>query len=301
MKLLLSLCLYVFLSGPLSAQISQKEIIYGHKDGMALTCQVLTPEKSNYRGIIFVVSAGWQSLYGAIPTYVKLSDPFLKKGYTVFLVQHGSAPQYTVADALADLRTAVRFIRFRASDYNIHPDKIGITGSSAGGHLALCIAMDHGSSSTQAHEPLSQVSAKVQAVACLYPLTDFINFGKMDFNPFLDKKYLIQTNRAAAFDFKEWSETEKKPVSILSRPVIEKILRDLSPALHVSPSAPPTLIIHGDADTSIPLQQSRQMIERLKLAGVPSELVIKKGAGHGWDDEEPEMTAFADWFDKYLK
>ena len=70
---------------------------------------------------------------------------------------------------------------------------------------------------------------------------------------------------------------------------------------HVSGDTPPTLIIHGDADKLVPIQQAKVMVEHLKAAGVPTELVVKKGAGHGWGGMDKDMGTILDWFDKYLK
>ena len=61
------------------------------------------------------------------------------------------------------------------------------------------------------------------------------------------------------------------------------------------------LIIHGDKDVLVPIQQAESMVARLKEEGVPAELVVKKGAGHGWPNLEKDVVTIADWFDKYLR
>ena len=74
---------------------------------------------------------------------------------------------------------------------------------------------------------------------------------------------------------------------------LEEIARQISPVSHVSPDDPPTLIIHGDQDRLVPLQQSELIVEKLKKAGVETNLVVKKGAGHGWlglDKDEPSSS-----------
>jgi dipeptidyl aminopeptidase/acylaminoacyl peptidase len=82
---------------------------------------------------------------------------------------------------------------------------------------------------------------------------------------------------------------------------LAEIARDISPVSHVTPDDPPTLIIHGDQDRLVPLQQSELMIDKLSKAGVKTNLVLKKGAGHGWMGMEKDETLLIDWFDKYLK
>src|SRR5262249_50140503 len=70
---------------------------------------------------------------------------------------------------------------------------------------------------------------------------------------------------------------------------------------HVSAESPPTLIVHGDKDRLVPLQQSERIAAKFKDAGVPVELIVRKGAEHGWKDLPKDLEKFADWFDKYLK
>ncbi len=80
----------------------------------------------------------------------------------------------------------------------------------------------------------------------------------------------------------------------------KEIGNKISPINHVSADDPPSLIIHGDADTLVPMQQAEILVAKLKEAKVPAELVVKKGAGHGWANITKDMTTIADWFDKYL-
>jgi len=82
---------------------------------------------------------------------------------------------------------------------------------------------------------------------------------------------------------------------------LREITRDISPVTHVSPDDPPTLIIHGDADTLVPLQQSEEIVAAFEKAKVPSKLVVKPGFGHGWLTMAQDMNTLADWFDEHLK
>ena len=78
------------------------------------------------------------------------------------------------------------------------------------------------------------------------------------------------------------------------------MLKQISPAHLVTRQAPPFLLIHGDADPVVPLQQSERMLAALKEAGVPAELIVKKGGGHPWFTIHEEVKVVADWFDKQL-
>ena len=85
------------------------------------------------------------------------------------------------------------------------------------------------------------------------------------------------------------------------REKILQIVKQTSPIYSVSSDDPPVLIIHGDADKTVPLQQSETIIQKLKEANVPNQFIIKKDGAHGWNNQETEEKFFVDWFDKYLK
>src|ERR1044071_8156351 len=112
------------------------DVVYGRKDGTALTMDVFVPKKNaNGAAVIWVISGGWFSSHAGISAAG--AEPFLERGYTVFAVVHGSQPRYTIPEILFDMHRSVRFIRANAKQYKIDPDRIGITGGSAGGHLSL--------------------------------------------------------------------------------------------------------------------------------------------------------------------
>jgi dipeptidyl aminopeptidase/acylaminoacyl peptidase len=281
---------------------SQKEVIYGRKDGMALTMLVLTPKvNANGRGIISLTSSGWYSSYQDLPRFLKRAQPLLIRGYTVFIIFHGSVPKYTIPEMVTDIRQSIRFVRFNATAYGIVPDKLGITGGSAGGHLSLLLAVADEPPVTNTADPVSQLSSRVQAVACFHPPTDLLNWSKPGEALVLDKPRLAQAKVRPAFEFTQWSETEGMLVPINDVKQQLEISKQLSPLYHVTPDDAPVLIAHGDADRSVPLQQSQKFIEKLQQNRIPNKLLIRKGADHYWPDEEVELEQFADWFDKYLK
>src|SRR5436190_14293363 len=115
------------------------DVVYGRKFGVALTMDVFMPTKNaNGAGVIWVVSGGWVSAHALVETKMAFSpvQPLLNRGYTVFAVVHGCQPKFTIPEILEDMNRAVRFIRFHAADYGIDPQRMGITGGSAGGHLS---------------------------------------------------------------------------------------------------------------------------------------------------------------------
>jgi acetyl esterase/lipase len=276
----------------------QEDVIYGRKFGTALTMDVFTPKKdAKGVGITMVVSGGFfSSRESILPAFVQ---PLTDRGYTVFAVLHGSQPRYTIPEIVQDINRAVRFIRYHAKDYGIDPDRIGITGASAGGHLSLMLGTAGQTGNPDATDPVDRVSSRVQAVACFFPPTDFLNYGKTG-----DAKIHAMDHAPpfrAAFDFRELDQESRLWVPITDSKRLEEIARAISPVSHVSSDDPPTLIIHGDQDRLVPLQQSELLIEKLKKAGVETKLVVKKGAGHGWLGLDKDENQLIDWFDKHLK
>jgi acetyl esterase/lipase len=275
----------------------QEDTIYGRKYGTALTMDIFTPkENKNGAAVIFCVSGGWFSAHEAIN--MGFLREFLKRGYTVFAVVHGSQPRYTIPDVLSDMNRAVRFIRFHAKDYGVDPDRFGIAGGSAGGHLSLMQGTAGDLGNPSAKDPVDRTSSRVQAVACFFPPTDFLNYGKPG-EKALGRGTL--SGFRAPFDFAEFDKKTNSFVLITDEEKREEIGRKISPIYQVSPDDPPTLIMHGDADKLVPIQQAEIMIEKLKAANVPAELVVKKGASHGWPKMDEDISVLADWFDKYLK
>ena len=153
-----------------------EDVIYGRKFGTALTMDVFQPAKPNGAAVIFCVSGGWFSAHDLINT--GFAAELLKRGYTVFAVVHGSQPKFTIPEVLQDMHRAVRYIRSHATDYGIDPDRIGISGASAGGHLSLMQGTAGTPGDPEAKDPVDRESSRVQAVGCFFPPTDFLNYGQ---------------------------------------------------------------------------------------------------------------------------
>ncbi|HWE35763.1 MAG TPA: prolyl oligopeptidase family serine peptidase [Isosphaeraceae bacterium] len=275
----------------------KEDVIYGRKFGTALTMDVFTPkEKANGIGVVFAVSGGWFSSHEGIP--IGFITPLTDRGYTVFAVVHGSQPKFTIPEVLQDMNRALRFIRHHAKDYNVDPDRLGIYGGSAGGHLSLMQGAAGDLGNPKANDPVDRESSRVQAVACFFPPTDFLNYGKAGVHAIGAG---ILDGFPAPFDFREYVPAKRKFVAVVDPAEIVATARRISPAYHASADDPPTLILHGDADNLVPIQQAELMVEKLKRAGVEAKLVVKPGAGHGWPGIDKDIRQFADWFDAHLK
>jgi acetyl esterase/lipase len=273
----------------------QEDVIYGRKYGSALTLDVFTPKaKANGAAVVQVVSGGWFSAHEAIP--LPIAEFFTRRGYTVFAVVHGSQPKYTIDEILPDLHRAVRFIRSRAGEYGIDPERIGITGGSAGGHLSLMMGTTGKEPVPMTKDPLERFSSRVQAVGCFFPPTDFLNWGEPG-KLVLGK---MPERIKPAFAFRQREPKTDGFVPITDESKIRAIMREVSPITHITASSAPALIIHGDKDGLVPIQQAEVMVAKLKQAGVSTELVVKAGADHGWKGMDKDLVTIADWFDRHL-
>ena len=274
------------------------DVIYGRKYGLALTMDVLRPkEKANGRGVILVMSGGWFSG----PPNGNLSPwagPLVESGYTIFQVVHGSQPKFAIPEILEDMHRAVRYIRYHAKDYGIDPERIGILGGSAGGHLSLMQGTAGHDGRPESKDPVDRMSSRVQAVACFFPPTDFLNYGEPGKDA-IGRGTLEKF--AAAFDFREFDREKYKFVTITDEARIVEIGRKISPITHVSEKSAPALIVHGDKDLLVPIQQAESLIEKLKAAGVAAKLIVKPGAAHGWPGMEEYGDDFVEWFETHLK
>jgi len=261
-------------------------VIYGSRLGQNLALDVLRPAHPNGLGVAVMMSGGWKSSTpGSLPVWV--AAPILRHGYTVFAIYHVSQPEATVMEIVEDVNRGVRFIRHHAQEYRIDPQRLGVTGGSAGGHLSLMVATRGGLGPKDAPDPVDRESSAVQAVAIFYPPTDLLNLGESTENPGDGgpPKSFVEGFGAQSTNLAVW----------------KVIGREMSPIYFVRSNLPPTLIYHGDADTLVTLDQSQRYQAEARKAGSVVELVVHHGGQHGWLSMVWDTRKFADWFDRFLR
>ena len=282
----------------------KQDVIYGRKHGMALTMDVFTPkENANGAAVIWVVSGGWISAHQTIAPQHAFApiNELIKRGYTVFAVVHGSQPKFTIPEILEDMHRAVRYIRHHADEYKIDPERIGITGGSAGGHLSLMQGTAGKPGNPEAKDSVDRESSRVQAVACFFPPTDFLNYGKPGENG-LGRGILQAFHPPFAFEiFDPKGAVAGAYVPVTDEKEILEIGKQISPITHVTSDDAPSLLIHGDKDRLVPYQQAEIIVEKFKEANGPTRLVTKEGADHGWANLGNDMVTIVDWFDEHLQ
>ncbi len=248
------------------------DVVYGHKAGMALTFDVFRPTNADGAAVLQMVSGGWRSAWRPPERAVNGFRPLLSKGFTVLSIRHGSSPQFLVPEAVEDVRRAVRYIRLHADEYGIDPGRMGVWGGSAGGHLSLVLGTTSDEGKADERDEVERTSNRVAAVVAYYPPTDLSHFFNL-------------IDRFPALDFeRELSES-------------------VSPIFHVSPDDPPTLLIHGDEDTLVPIGESEAINAEFQKHGVASKFITIEGAGHGFSraDGRRAMEALVAWFEEHLR
>jgi len=276
------------------------DVIYGHKFGMALTFDMYQPQNQNGAGVIWINSGGFRSFLpnfykqttdglrlATLDDYEQMTPPLrdvnitqlLTRGFTVFAVRHGSSPKFDLAEIVSDLRRAVRFIRFHASDYGIDAERLGLWGGSAGGHLALFLGNTAEIGNSEAAEEFEKDTGRVAAVVAYFPLSDLI-------------KQVANDEQNASFT----------PATPILQNMTEEQLGEFSPINQISSDDPPTLIVHGDKDTEVPINQGESMHQALLKAGIESKFITISGAGHGFEgkDADRALAEAISWFEEHL-
>jgi acetyl esterase/lipase len=280
----------------------QSDVIYGRKFGLAMTMEVFAPAKPTGLGVVWVVSSSGRSSREQTlqASFERRISPLLDRGYTVFAVIHGSSPAFQVQDYVHDVTRAVRFVRHRASEFGVDAQRLGIGGSSAGGLIALLIAMRSEDGDRASKDAVERESGRVQAAGCFFPPTDLMNFGATSEN-ILDFLRRRAGTADPSFQFYEVDRKSGARTPITEREAVLHMLREMSPVTHVTADDPPTILIHGGDDALVPVQQSRRLSERLKEANVATRLVVREGMGHAWPGWESDTALIADWFDAHLR
>lgn len=272
----LPVVLLPFLAAMVSAQTRTRDVVYMKAGGTAFTMDVLKPAKPNKAAVVFIVSGGWISDHSMLDSFMPdIEKVFADAGFTVFEVVHGAQPRFMVAEIVEQVRTAIRFVHAHADDYGVDTNRVGVSGISSGAHLALMIA--------------GSADSPVNAVAAIAPPTDLTNWGKPAFLVTEDPQ-LAMFVPALGFD-------PKAP-----RSDIDALVQKLSPITLVNLKYPPTLIVHGDEDKIVPLQQAQAMDQALAKAGVERKLEIVPGGGHDDKTFGPGILKALQWFkEKLLK
>jgi acetyl esterase/lipase len=219
--------------------------------------------------------AGKRDGYDAL--CIKLAD----HGFIAATCSYRLAPKYQFPAAVHDTKAAVRWLRANAAKYKINPDKIGVTGGSAGGHLAQFLAVTRDVPEFEGTGGNADQSSHVACVVNVYGPSDFTkSYGKS-----VDAHEVLPL----------WLGGNLETARV-------QHIRS-SPLYWVTPNAAPTLCIHGTEDKYVAHEQAVWMVDKLKASAVEADLLTLEGAGHGFKgaDAEKADKALLSYFEQRLK
>lgn len=236
------------------------------------------PETPNGLGVKYVSGSGWQAPLGYEAAGLKddaraatWTSPLLRAGYTVFAINYRAAPRFHYPAAIEDVQRAIRYVRHHATEFGIEARQLGGVGGSSGAHLIALAAMLAAAGLPEDPDPVNRKPATLQAIVIRAAPTDLTRMrGGNAAMPMAVFMNAIPPGREAP---------AAAPVTAASN---SKMFVAASPLAHVAASSPPVLLLHGDADTEVPFQQSVAMEAALRAVNVPTKLVRLPGGGHGF-------------------
>ena len=261
--------------------IWQAGIVYSTPDGEALELNIAQPKlgDSSRPAIMCIHGGGFRA--GKRESYDALCMKLAEQGFVAVTVTYRLAPKHQFPAAVHDCKAAVRWLRANAAKYKIDENRIGVTGGSAGGHLAQFLGVTAHVPQFEGTGGNPEQSSYVNCVVNVYGPSDFTkSYGKS-----------VDAHEVLPLWFGGNLETE------LKRHIIG------SPLYWVTPDASPTLCIHGTEDKYVAHEQAIWLVDKLNAASVEAELLTMPGAGHGFkgaDAEKAEM-ALIGYFQKHLK
>ena len=212
---------------------------------------------------------------------------FVQHGYAIASINYRHSTQATFPAQIYDCKAAIRWLRANAEKYNLHPDRIGVWGSSAGAHLAALLGTSGSGGELDGNLGNRDYSNRVQAVVDFYGPTDFLQ---------MDAAGSKITHNAP-------DSPESKLIGGPIQENKEKVAL-ANPITYVSEDAPPFLVVHGDKDRIVPYEQSQLLHSALINAGVESTFYILRGSGHGLRGKfrSPQLFGIVhDFLDRHLK
>jgi acetyl esterase/lipase len=256
-------------------------IEYTNPDGQHLKLDLARPKTGDgpFPTVICIHGGGFRA--GSREGYDGLCIKLAQHGYVAMTISYRLAPKYQFPAAIHDTKSAVRWARANAAKYKIDSTRIGVTGGSAGGHLAQFLGVTAEVKEFEGDGGNAEKSSGVSCVVNVYGPSDFTkSYGKS-----VDAAEVLPLFLGGNL------ETARK-----------QHLR-ASPLYWVTPNAAPTLCIHGTEDKYVAHEQAVWLIDRLKAAGVDAELLTLEGAGHGFKGKDAEAAdkALVEFFDRQLK
>ena len=256
-------------------------IEYSNPDDEHLQLNIARPKTGDgpFPVVLCIHGGGFRA--GKRESYDALCVKLAERGYVAATMTYRLAPKHKFPAAVHDTKAAVRWLRANAATYKLNPNKFGVTGGSAGGHLAQFLAV---TANVPQFEGTGGNATQPSNVTCVVNV-----YGPSDFTKSYGKS--VDAHEVLPLWFGGNLETAKA------------LHIQASPLYWVTPNAAPTLCIHGTEDQYVAHEQAVWLVDKLKAATVEVELLTLEGAGHGFKgaDVEKAENALFGYFDRQLK
>lgn len=239
-----------------------KDIVYAEMETGPLKLDLYSPaEIEDPQLIVWVHGGAWRRGSKDSVPILRLLD----RGYAIASVEYRLSPVAKFPAQIHDIKAAIRFLRTNREQYGYSAESIAIAGASAGGHLVALMGTTNGHQELEGKVggDLDQ-SSDVQAVIDLYGPSNFMTILHQSTPHGLSV-------RVPALELLLGSQPEKRP----------ELAKLASPVFHVNEQAPPLLILHGDQDPQVPINQSHELHAAYKDAKRPVDFIVVHGAAHG--------------------
>ena len=261
--------------------IWEEGIEYSNPEGAHLQLNMARPKTGAgpFPAVLCIHGGGFRA--GKRDSYDGLCVTLAERGYVAVTITYRLAPQHKFPAAVHDSKAAVRWLRANAAKYHGNPDRIGVTGGSAGGHLAQFLGVTANVPQFEGNGGNADQPSHVACVVNVYGPSDFTkSYGKS-----------VDAHEVLPPWFGGNLETHRN------------LHIQGSPLYWVTPNAAPTLCIHGTEDKYVAHEQAVWIVDKMKAATVDAELLTLEGAGHGFKgaDAEKANAALLSYFDKQLK
>jgi acetyl esterase/lipase len=263
----------------------QRDLVYSSVGSRELHLDLFLPKEGAgpFPAVVYIHGGGWSG--GNKNAFQRQAAYMATKGYVGACIQYRLSGEARYPAAVHDSKAAVRWLRANAARYRIDAKRMGAAGGSAGGHLVAFLGTTGDRKEFEGLGGNAGVSTRVRAVAA--------------FNPVLDMTMVRMRDPAASAS----GVLEKfLGASYAERP---DLYAEASPITHVSRDSAAFLFLHGTADTTVPYQQSVEMMKKLKEAGVYADLFSAEDARHGFFNSppwyEPTLKKMEEFFNRFLK
>lgn len=268
----------------------EENITYGKGGNTELQLDLARPAGDGpFPAIIFIHGGGWHQ--GDRRAYKSQIIEAAERGYVAATISYRlmefdeSKKETTTATPtfpaqVHDAKAAVRWLRAQAENYHVDPNRIGVTGGSAGGHLSLLVGLTDAASGLEGDGGNPDQPSRVQAVVNFFGPTEMASCYEASSVAWMLRLFMGGTPGEAADTYEA-----------------------ASPITYVSSEDPPVLTLHGDKDALVPVTQATTLDEKMKAAGASHTLMVFKNQGHGFGAEiqQKAMQAMWEFFGKHLK